>query len=279
MSDLTELRQRIDSLDGELLKLLNERTLIAQEIGVIKSRESLPIYSPDREMKLLRSLIERSEGPLRPEAIRAIYREIMSAALAVEKDVAIACVGPVGSSSYPAALGKFGSSVRYTFAPEVSGVFAEVAADRADCGVVPLEDPAHGLVNHTLDELAATDLSICAEIALGSGEDGDTACPSARYIVLGRTANAPSGHDRTMLMLRIENKPGALVSALEPFKDLAINLDHFSNRPAKKGSNDIFFFVQAEGHTRDLQGSDLFRELSKKCRAVKVLGSYPKAEA
>ena len=192
--------------------------------------------------------------------------------------MAIACLGPSGSPSHQAALSKFGSSVRYTFAPEVAGVFAEVAADRADCGVVPLEDPDHGLINHTLDELAVTDLSICAEITLGSGEDV-SASPAARYIVLGRSANAPSGHDHTMLMLRIENKPGALVSALEPFKELAINLDHFSNRPAMKGSNDIFFFVQAEGHTRDLQGSDLFRDLSKKCRAVKVLGSYPKAES
>ena len=278
MSDLTELREKIDALDGELLRLLNERARVAQEIGVIKNRESLPIYSPDREIKLLRSLVGRSEGPLRPEAIRAIYREIMSASLAIEKDVAIACLGPSGSPSHQAALGKFGSSVRYTFSPEVSGVFAEVAADRADCGVVPLEDPAYGLVNHTLDELAATELSICAEITLGSGEDGPV-CPAARYIVLGRSANAPSGHDQTMLMLRIENKPGALVSALEPFKELAINLNHFSNRPAMKGSNDIFFFVQAEGHTRELQGSDLFRDLSKKCRAVKVLGSYPKAEA
>lgn len=276
MSDLATLREKIDALDGELLRLMNERARVAREIGVIKNREGLPIYSPDREIKLLRGLVERSEGPLRPEAIRAIYREIMSASLAIEKDIAIACLGPSGSPSHQAALGKFGSSVRYTFFPEVSGVFAEVAGDRADCGVVPIEDPAHGLVNHTLDELAATDLSICAEIAPGSGDD-DSHCPAARYIVLGRNANAPSGHDRTMLMLRIENRPGALVSALEPFKELAINLDHFSNRPAMKGSNDIFFFVQAEGHTRDLQGTDLFRDLSKKCRAVKVLGSYPNA--
>ena len=279
MSELTELRKKIDALDGELLRLLNERARVAQAIGVIKNRESLPIYSPDREIKLLRSLVGRSEGPLRPEAIRAIYREIMSASLAIEKDVAIACLGPSGSPSHQAALSKFGSSVRYTFAPDVSGVFAEVAADRADCGVVPLEDPAYGLVNHTLDELAVTDLSICAEIMIGPGDAASSSCPSARYVVLGRSANAPSGHDQTMLMLRIENRPGALVSALEPFKELAINLDHFSNRPAMKGSNDIFFFVQAEGHTHDLQGSDLFRDLSKKCRAVKVLGSYPKVEA
>ena len=274
MSEIIELRQRIDALDGELLRLLNERTLIAQEIGVIKSRESLPIYSPDREMKLLRSLIDRSEGPLRPEAIRAIYREIMSAALAVEKDVAIACVGPIGSSSYQAALGKFGSSVRYTFSAEVAGVFEEVAGDRADCGVVPLEDPAHGLVHQTLDALAGSELSVCAEIVPDSvSEDARSA---ARYLVLGRQPNAASGHDQTMLMLRIEDKPGMLVSALEPFKEMGINLNHFASRPAMKGSNDIFFFVEADGHTKELQHSDLFRELSKNCRAVKVLGSYPK---
>lgn len=277
MSGLTELRKKIDALDGDLLRLLNERTLIAREIGVIKSRESLPIYSPDREMKLLRSLIDRSEGPLRPEAIRAIYREIMSAALAVEKDVAIACVGPVGSSSYQAALGKFGSSVRYTFSAEVAGVFEEVAGDRADCGVVPLEDPAHGLVHPTLDALAENELSVCAEIVPDSvSEDARSA---ARYLVLGRQPNPASGNDQTMLMLRIEDKPGKLVAALEPFKELGINLNHFASRPAMKGSNDIFFFVEADGHTKDLQLSDLFRELSKNCRAVKVLGSYPKSEA
>lgn len=276
MSELDGMRERIDALDGELLKLLNERARIAQEIGVIKSRESLPIYSPDREMKLLRSLVERSEGPLRSEAIRAIYREIMSAALAVEKDVAIACIGPIGSPSYQAALGKFGSSVRYTFSPEIAGVFEEVGNDRADCGVVPLEDPAHGLVNQTLDALAANELSICAEIMPDSASED--ARSAARYLVLGRQPNAPSGHDQTMLMLRIEDKPGTLVSALEPFKELAINLNHFASRPAMKGSNDIFFFVEADGHTKDLQIADLFRELSKKCRAVKVLGSYPKSE-
>lgn len=275
MSDLIALRERIDSLDGELLKLLNERTQIAREIGVIKNRESLPIYSPDREMKLLRSLIERSDGPLRPEAIRAIYREIMSAALAVEKDVAIACVGPIGSSSYQAALGKFGSSVRYTFSAEIAGVFEEVAEDRADCGVVPLEDPAHGLVNQTLDALAESEVSVCAEITPDAA--AEDARSVARYLVLGRQPNAASGSDHTMLMLRIEDKPGSLVSALEPFKELDINLNHFASRPAMKGSNDIFFFLEAEGHTKELQLSDLFRELSKKCRAVKVLGSYPKS--
>ena len=83
----------------------------------------------------------------------------------------------------------------------------------------------------------------------------------------------------TMLMLRIEDKPGALVSALEPFKTLSINLSHFASRPAAHGSQDIFFFVEAVGHIRDLQMVDLFRELSRCCRAVKVIGSYPKTNS
>ena len=82
-----------------------------------------------------------------------------------------------------------------------------------------------------------------------------------------------------MLLLRIEDKPGALVSALEPFKALNINLSHFASRPAAHGSHDIFFFVEAAGHARDLQVADLFRELSRSCRAVKVIGSYPKASS
>lgn len=274
MNDLAILRQKIDALDTELLRLLNERATVAQEIGTIKHREGLPIYSPEREDKVLRSLTDRSQGPLPPEAIRAIYCEIMSASLALEKDVAIACLGPAGSNSHQAAKSKFGSSVRYLFFPDVADVFSKVQESEADCGVVPIDDPEHGLANHTLDQLAETESSICAEIYLATES---TTGSAARFFVLGRNTNPPSGNDVTMLMLRIEDKPGALVSALEPFKTLSINLAHFASRPASKGSQDIFFFVEAAGHTRDLQISDLFRELSKRCRAVKVLGSYPRA--
>ena len=275
MSDLIPLREKIDAIDTELLRLLNERAEVAKEIGTIKNRDGLPIYSPEREDRVIRGLIERSQGPLRPEAIRAIYREIMSASLALEKDVAIACLGPAGSLSHQASKNKFGSSVRYMFLASTEEVFKSVKGDEADCGVIPIDDPDHGLANQTLDQLAETDLSICAEIFL-SGIEAETPDQAARFLVLGKNANAPSGNDKTMLMLRIEDKPGALVSALEPFKTLSINLSHFASRPASKGSQDVFFFVEAEGHTRDLQIADLFRELSRCCRAVKVLGSYPK---
>ena len=277
MSDLDPLREKIDAIDTELLRLLNERACVAKEIGAIKNREGLPVYSPEREDRVLRGLVDRSVGPLTPDAIRSIYREIMSASLALEKNMAIACLGPSGSLSHQAAKSKFGSSVRYLFFSHTEDVLHDVKRDEADCGVVPINDSEHGLANSTLDQLAETDLSICAEIYLRSDDSGDV--EPSRFFVLGRTGNTPSGNDKTMLMLRIEDKPGALVSALEPFKSLSINLSHFASRPASRGSQDIFFFVEASGHTKDLQIADLFRELSKRCRAVKVLGSYPKTDA
>lgn len=275
MSELATHRDRIDALDEELLRLLNERAAVAKEIGALKTRDGLPVYSPERENRVLRGLIERSPGPLGPDSIRAIYREIMSASLALEKDIAIACLGPSGSLTHQAARDKFGSSVRYAMLPDVAAVFEEVATHEADCGVVPVEEPEHGVVSATLDALAETELSVCAEIRL-QGEPGEESRNAGRLLVIGSTANAPSGSDATMLMLRIEDKPGSLVAALEPFKNHAINLNHFASRPASRGSKDVFFFVEADGHSRDLQVSDVFRDLSMRCRAVKMLGSFPR---
>ena len=276
MSDLGELRQRIDALDTDLLRLLNERATLAKEIGVIKNRASLPIYSPDREMKLLRSLIDRSNGPLRPESIRAIYREIMSASLALENDIVIACLGPSGSSTHQTAISKFGSSVRYTPTNTIAEVIEQIRANKADCGVVPLEDPIHGFINSTLDELTTTDLSICAEILPEA--DTQSQATGMRHIILGRQINSPTGHDQTLIMLRIEDKPGALVSALEPFRQMQVNLAHFASRPSQSDKAETFFFVQTDGHVRDLETNGLLDALIQSCRSVKILGSYPKPQ-
>ena len=99
---------------------------------------------------------------------------------------------------------------------------------------------------------------------------------SSRYFVMARTSTAITGSDRTTLLLRVENKPGSLVEALEPFRDAELNLSHLASRPAAKGSADVFFFVEVDGHARHENFSDVLRELSRRCRAVKILGSFPK---
>jgi chorismate mutase-like protein len=279
MSEISEIRDQIDSIDSQLLKLLNERASLALEIGRIKNRDGLPIYAPDREMALLRKLIERNEGPLSEGAIRAIYREIMSAALALEKDVFIACFGAEGGACHLAARARFGSSVGYSFFQEVADLFAAVGRGECDCGVVPIENSEHGAVNQTLDALAASDLQICAEISSSpDGTPGESE-KSSRYFVMARTSTAISGKDRTTLLLRVENKPGALIDALEPFRDAELNLSHFASRPASKGSEDVFFFVEVDGHARDEGFGEVLRDLSRRCRAVKLLGSFPRVSS
>ncbi len=163
---LTELRKSIDSIDSKLIELLNERADLVHEVGQVKRQSGQEIYAPEREEQLLRSLVKKSKGRLPENSIRAIYREIMSASLALEKDLVIAYLGPEATYSYQAARVKFGASVRYAAQASIGDVFMEVVRGKADYGVVPIENSTEGAVSHTLDVFMDCDLKICAQILL-----------------------------------------------------------------------------------------------------------------
>ena len=165
---LEDLRIKIDAIDTSIIiHLLNERADIVHEIGVIKKREGLEIYAPEREEKLLRSLVAKGEGGRLPEeSIRAIYREIMSAALALEEDLKIAYLGPAGTWTHQAAIGKFGHSVKYLPQPSFADVFEQVERRIADYGVVPIENSTEGAVTHTLDLFADSPLKIYGQVMM-----------------------------------------------------------------------------------------------------------------
>jgi chorismate mutase/prephenate dehydratase len=163
---LPELRAKIDGLDETLLELLNQRADLVHEVGLLKEKENVPVYAPEREEKLLRRLIAKNSGRLPEQSIRAIYREIMSASLALEKDLTIAYLGPEATWTHQAARSKFGASVRYTPQASITEVFDAVARGKADYGVVPIENSTEGAVNHTLDVFTDSELRICAQILL-----------------------------------------------------------------------------------------------------------------
>ncbi len=164
--NLDDIRIRIDSIDHELLDLLSRRAELVHEVGLIKKRDGLQIYAPEREEALLRRLIEMNHGRLPEKSIRAIYREIMSAALALEDDLTIAFLGPEGTWTHQAAIKKFGHSVNYSAQPNFSDVFDQVARRSASYGVVPIENSTEGAVSHTLDLFVDSPLHICAQILL-----------------------------------------------------------------------------------------------------------------
>ena len=164
--NLDEIRQKIDAIDRQLLDLLNTRADLVHEVGVIKKRDGLQIYAPEREDALLKRLMEINHGRLPEKSIRAIFREIMSAALALEDDLKIAYLGPEGTWTHQAAIKKFGNSVEYAAQANFAEVFDRVARRAADYGVVPIENSTEGAVSHTLDLFVDSPLHICAQILM-----------------------------------------------------------------------------------------------------------------
>jgi chorismate mutase/prephenate dehydratase len=136
MEELTRLREEIDAIDGQLVGLLNDRARLAQEIGRIKERDGRPVYVPERAEHLVSRLASQSKGPLGEQAIRAIYTEIMSAALALEKEMVVACDGEAGGDAHFAARRQFGSSIHFSFHAGSKQVIEALRLGKADCGLV-----------------------------------------------------------------------------------------------------------------------------------------------
>src|SRR5437870_2722139 len=164
--NISEHRQAIDALDAQLVKLLNERTRHVLAIGEIKMKAGEEIYAPHRERAVLHRICKLNQGPMTNESLRAIYREVMSSALALEKSMTIAYLGPEATFTHQAAIRRFGSSLRYAAQKTIADVFAEVSKNRADYGVVPVENSTEGVVTHTLDMFVDSDLKIVAQIVL-----------------------------------------------------------------------------------------------------------------
>jgi chorismate mutase/prephenate dehydratase len=164
--NLDELRKQIDSLDSEIVRLLNERINVVLKIGEEKRKTGAEVYVPARERSVFDKIRELNKGPLPEESAHAIYREIMSAALALETQMKIAYLGPEATFTHQAARSKFGVSVEYIPAGTISEVFDRVQNRSADYGVVPVENSTEGAVTHTFDQFATTPLKICAEIYL-----------------------------------------------------------------------------------------------------------------
>ncbi len=166
--ELTEIRQRIDAVDAELQRLLNERAGLAQQVGISKhaSGRTIDFYRPEREAQVLRAAQKRNQGPLRDEEVLRLFREIMSACLAQQEPLKVAYLGPEGTFTQQAVFKQFGHSVRALALPSIDEVFHEIESGAADFGVVPIENSTEGTVMHTLDRFLVSPLSICGEVEL-----------------------------------------------------------------------------------------------------------------
>ncbi|HSD59464.1 MAG TPA: prephenate dehydratase [Burkholderiales bacterium] len=348
---LKELRDRIDQLDDEILRLLNRRAQLAQEIGRLKDGS---VYRPEREAQILQRLAASNDGPLSGETIGRLFAEIMSACRALEQPVAVAYLGPQGTYSEEAALRRFGSAARAVPCASIDEVFREVEAGVVGYGLVPVENSTEGAIGRTLDLLLATSLKVCGEVQLpihhallsraldlnavrrvyshpqslgqchewlgqnlthatrvqaasnaeaarlASQEEGAAAIASGkagemfrlpalaenieddprnttRFLVIGDQEVAPSGRDKTSLVMSAKNRPGAVHELLAPFAQCGVSMTRLESRPSRTGLWEYVFFVDIEGHQRDEQVARALAEMRERAAFLKVLGSYPAA--
>ncbi|MEJ2646588.1 MAG: prephenate dehydratase [Gammaproteobacteria bacterium] len=353
---LQQLRTRIDELDTQLQQLLNERAGCAQQVAAVKraAGEEVDFYRPEREAEILRRVRERNEGPLSDDEMVRLFREVMSACLALERPLTIAYLGPEGTFTQAAALKHFGHSVRTEALDAIDTVFREVESGSAHYGVVPVENSTEGVVNHTLDMFLRSPLQICGEVDLrihhhllshagalekvervyahqqalaqcrewldsnlprcervalssnaeaarrvrdeagGAAIAGEAAAEiyglpklvaniedepgnTTRFLVIGRQSIAPSGSDKTSLLVSVPNRPGALYGLLEPFGRHGISMTRIESRPSRRGIWEYVFFVDVIGHTQDPAVADALKDIEQQASLLKVLGSYPRA--
>lgn len=163
-NDLKKLRDQIDAIDNQVLKLVSERAQLAHTIGQVKNGG--PIYRPEREAQVLRRLQDLNEGPLSSESVSAIFRTVMSHCRALEKELSVAFLGPLGTFSEEAANKQFGGLSKPVQCASIDEVFQTVESGAVDYGVVPVENSTEGGIGRTLDLLLQTSLHICGEIEL-----------------------------------------------------------------------------------------------------------------
>jgi chorismate mutase/prephenate dehydratase len=349
---LESLRQSIDTIDSEILKLLNRRAEVVQEVANLKrGGEGISFYVPHRERDIIEHLSKESSGSFPQHAISAVFREIISACRSLETPLNIGYLGPPASFCHTAAIQKFGKSALFLPYDHFTDIFRAVEKGECHYGVVALRNSTEGVIATTLDNFQNSDLSIYAETHLeihhqflsnskpdeieriyshgqafgqsrewlarpypkaeyvevlstsygaecASKESNAAAIASelasslydipilfkniedrtqntTRFVVIGYDSEPPTGRDKTSLIVHIRNKPGALFTALEPFRQSGINLTHIDSRPTKNERWEYLFFVEFEGHADEAHVKKAIDLLNDSCLHTKILGSYP----
>ncbi|OFZ65745.1 MAG: chorismate mutase [Betaproteobacteria bacterium RBG_16_56_24] len=350
--ELKQLRKQIDCLDDELLKLLNQRAGLAQQIGHLK--EDGKILRPEREAQILKRLQGGNSGPLSNDAVAQLFTEVMSQCRALEAPLTVAYLGPEGTFTEAAALKRFGSAIQGRPCATIDDVFRAVETGKANYGVVPVENSSEGAIGRTLDMLLQSTVHVCGEsnlpihqclLAQKCGPGGirtvyshpqslgqcqgwlntnlahaaripaasnaeaarlaaenpgsaaiagsqaaahfglkvceenieDDANNTTRFLVLGNQAVAPSGKDKTSLVMSAANRPGAVHDLLAPLARHGVSMMKLESRPARSGLWEYVFFMDIEGHQNDAKVAAALAELKQVATFVKVLGSYPVA--
>ena len=346
--------QELARLDSEILKLLNRRASATAKLIEADPNWWSATYDPRADDDLLKRIESENTGPLPNDAVRGVFRQVLSAVRNRIRPRRVSYLGPAFSFTHMAAVERFGESADLIPVNTIAAVFEEVNRGHADFGVVPIENSTDGRIIDTLDMFTRLPLRVCGEIQLcihhnllgkvSRGEINEvyskpqalSQCrdwlsrnmPQARLIEVTSTSTAaqlardkpgagaiaskqaaveyglqiladsvednknnvtrfamigdkpvaPTGRDRTSLLLQIGDKPGALSDALASFKQYKINLTWIESFPLRGPESGYIFFIDCEGHAKDTKVKRTLDELAHLAVRMEVLGSYPRSE-
>lgn len=165
-TNLGTLRQQIDAIDQQMLRLLSQRARVAEQVGEVKRREGTPFFRPDRVAQVIQKIERANQGPLLNQHVGAIWREIMSACLALEAPQRVAVLGPQGTFCEQAAIEYFGSAANLIYCANFDEVFHATAAGTAQYGVVGMENSTEGVVARSLDLFLRSPVHVVGEVSL-----------------------------------------------------------------------------------------------------------------
>jgi chorismate mutase/prephenate dehydratase len=217
-AEMSTLREGIDAVDEEIVRLLDRRAWLARRIGEIKHQRGLAAYAPARERAVLDRVAALSEGEFPKRGLEAVFREIISSSISVEARLKVAYLGPEATFTHEAALRSFGTSVELEPQRTVAEVFARVERGEVEHGVVPVENSMEGAVTHTLDEMMDSPLKICGEVYLPVSQNLISAEPSLDRVSL--VCSHPMALAQAGSWLRRE-LPGARLEEVESTAEAA----------------------------------------------------------
>lgn len=203
--NLDDIRLDIDQLDNDIVEALNRRASLAAEVGLLKGRDQKPFFTPEREREIFEKLATINPGPLQRRQLVSIYREIISAARAIEKPLHVSYWGPPGTFTHLAAIKTFGSSTEFEPQDSIQDVFMSVEHGYSDYGVVPVENSVAGVVPETLDMFPQTKVRICAENYVPIHHHLVSTVASLSEIERVYTFSQPSGQCRRWLRANLPN--------------------------------------------------------------------------
>ena len=217
-AEMATLRDGIDAVDEEIVRLLDRRAWLARRIGEIKHDRGLAAYAPARERAVLDRVEALSEGNFPKRGLEAVFREIISCSISLEARLKVAYLGPEATFTHEAALRSFGTSIELVPQKTVSEVFARVERGEVEHGVVPVENSMEGAVTHTLDQMMDSPLKICGEVYLPISQNLISAEPSLRGISV--VCSHPMALAQAASWLRRE-LPGARLEEVESTAEAA----------------------------------------------------------